>query len=69
MLLAKVRASRRETNHEGLDRYRSALESVGAHASFKEGRGYGSPRVQDDMVEWNEHVSRKLVIRLMQEDA
>jgi transposase InsO family protein len=37
--------------------------------SFKEGRGYyGSPRVQDDLVERGEHVSRKRTIRLMQED-
>ena len=39
------------------------------HASFTEGRGYyGSPRVQDDLVEWGERVSRKRTIRLMQED-
>lgn len=39
------------------------------HASFTGGRGYyGSPRVQDDLVEWGEHVSRKRTIRLMQED-
>ena len=39
------------------------------HTSFKEGRGYyGSPRVQDDLVEWGERVSRKRTIRLMQED-
>ncbi len=39
------------------------------HASFKDGRGYyGSPRVQDDLVEWGERVSRKRTIRLMQED-
>jgi transposase InsO family protein len=38
-------------------------------ASFKEGRGYyGSPRVQDDLVEQGERVSRKRTIRLMQED-
>jgi putative transposase len=37
--------------------------------SFTEGRGYyGSPRVQDDLVEWGEHVSRKRTIRLMQEE-
>ena len=37
--------------------------------SFKEGRGYyGSPRVQDDLVEWGERVSRKRTIRLMQEN-
>ena len=39
------------------------------HTSFKEGRGYyGSPRVHDDLTEWKEQVSRKRVIRLMQED-
>ena len=39
------------------------------HTSFNEGRGYyGSPRVCDDLVEWRERVSRKRVIRLMQED-
>ncbi len=38
-------------------------------ASFTGGRGYyGSPRIQDDFVEWGEHVSRKRIIRLMQED-
>jgi putative transposase len=37
--------------------------------SFQEGRGYyGSPRVQDDLVGWGEHVSRKRTIRLMQEE-
>jgi transposase InsO family protein len=39
------------------------------HTSFTGGRGYyGSPRVQDDLLEWGEHVSRKRTIRLMQED-
>jgi len=39
------------------------------HASFTGGRGYyGSPRIQDDLVEWGEHVSRKRIIRLMQAD-
>jgi transposase InsO family protein len=39
------------------------------HTSFNEGRGYyGSPRVQDDLVEWGERVSRKRTIRLMQEE-
>jgi putative transposase len=38
-------------------------------ASFKAGRGYyGSPRVHDDLIEAKEHVSRKRIIRLMQED-
>ena len=35
--------------------------------SFTGGRGYyGSPRIQDDFIEWGEHVSRKRIIRLMQ---
>ncbi len=39
------------------------------HASFTAGRGYyGSPRVHDDLREWEERVSRKRVIRLMQDD-
>lgn len=39
------------------------------HASFTGGRGYyGSPRIHDDFVEWGERVSRKRIIRLMQED-
>ena len=39
------------------------------HTSFKEGRGYyGSPRVHDDLLEWQERISRKRVIRLMQEE-
>jgi putative transposase len=39
------------------------------HASFTGGRGYyGSPRIYDDFVEWQESVSRKRIIRLMQEE-
>lgn len=37
--------------------------------SFTGGRGYyGSPRIHDDLVAWGEQVSRKRIIRLMQED-
>jgi transposase InsO family protein len=39
------------------------------HASFTGGRGYyGSPRIYDDFVEWHEPISRKRIIRLMQEE-
>jgi putative transposase len=39
------------------------------HTSFTGGRGYyGSPRIYDDFVEWQEPISRKRIIRLMQED-
>ena len=38
-------------------------------ASFDESRQrYGSPRIHEDLLEQAEHVSRKRVIRLMQED-
>ena len=39
------------------------------HTSFREGRGYyGSPRVHDDLRAWDQRVSRKRIIRLMQEE-
>jgi putative transposase len=39
------------------------------HTSFTEGRWYyGSPRVHDDLLAWQQRVSRKRVIRLMQEE-
>jgi transposase InsO family protein len=39
------------------------------HTSFRQGRGYyGSPRVHDDLIEWQERVSRKRIIRLMQQE-
>jgi len=39
------------------------------HASFTGGRGYyGSPRIHDDFIDWGEHVSRKRIIRLKQEE-
>jgi putative transposase len=38
-------------------------------ASFTGSRGYyGSPRIHDDFLEWGEQVSRKRIIRLMQDD-
>ena len=38
-------------------------------ASFEESRQrYGSPRIHEDLIEQDERVSRKRVIRLMQED-
>jgi putative transposase len=43
--------------------------SVLVHASFTGGRGYyGSPRIYDDFVEWHEPISRKRIIRLMQQE-
>jgi putative transposase len=39
------------------------------HASFRGGRGYyGTPRIHDDFVEWGEHISRKRIVRLKQEE-
>jgi putative transposase len=39
------------------------------HASFAASKGrYGSPRIHRDLLEQKEHVSRKRVIRLMQEE-
>jgi putative transposase len=56
---------RSESKHAQEDRRLKVL----VHTSFAGGRGYyGSPRIHDDFVEWGEHVSRKRVIRLMQED-
>ena len=68
-----------EVSVSGFYAWRSRPESIRAqedrrlkvlvHASFRGGRGYyGSPRVHDDLIEWKERVSRKRLIRLMQED-
>jgi putative transposase len=39
------------------------------HTSFAESRrNYGSPCVHDDLIDWQERVSRRRVVRLMQED-
>jgi len=43
--------------------------TVLVHASYTAGRGYyGSPRIHDDLIEWGEHVSRKRIIRLKQDE-
>jgi putative transposase len=57
--------TRPESRHSQEDRRLKVL----MHASFTGGRQYyGSPRIQDDFIEWGERVSRKRIIRLMQED-
>ena len=39
------------------------------HTSFAESRrNYGSPRGHDDLIDWQERVSRQRVVRFMQED-
>lgn len=49
----------------GEDRRLKAL----IHTSFTQSRrNYGSPRVYDDLREWQERVSRKRIVRLMQEE-
>ena len=60
-------ASRRrpESAHAQTDRRLRVL----VHASFEESKQrYGSPRILEDLLEQHEHVSRKRVVRLMQED-
>ena len=43
--------------------------TVLVRASFEASKQrYGSPRVHEDLLEQEEHVSRKRVVRLMQED-
>ena len=57
--------ARPESLHARNDRRLKVL----VHASFAESRrNYGSPRVHDDLIDWQEHVSRKRVVRLMQEE-
>ena len=56
---------RPESTHARADRRLKVL----VRASFEESkRRYGSPRVHEDLIEQDEHVSRKRVVRLMQED-
>jgi putative transposase len=56
---------RRESTHARDDRRLKVL----VRASFEESKQrYGSPRVHEDLLEQHEHVSRKRVVRLMQED-
>jgi putative transposase len=56
---------RAESTHARDDRRLKVL----VQASFKESKQrYGSPRVHEDLIEQQERVSRKRVIRLMQED-
>jgi transposase InsO family protein len=56
---------RPESTHVRDDRRLKVL----VQASFEASRQrYGSPRVHEDLIEQHEHVSRKRVVRLMQED-
>jgi Transposase and inactivated derivatives len=56
---------RPESTHARDDRRLKVL----VRASFEESKHrYGSPRVHEDLLEQDEHVSRKRVVRLMQED-
>ncbi len=56
---------RPESTHARDDRRLKVL----VQASFEESKQrYGSPRVHEDLLEQHEHVSRKRVVRLMQED-
>ena len=56
---------RPESTHARDDRRFKVL----VRASFEESQQrYGSPRVHEDLREQDEHVSRKRVVRLMQED-
>ena len=56
---------RPESTHARDDRRLKVL----VQASFEESKQrYGSPRIHEDLIEQDEHVSRKRVVRLMQED-
>ena len=56
---------RPESAHAQTDRRLRVL----VRASFEESRQrYGSPRIHEDLIEQEEHVSRKRLIRLMQEE-
>src|ERR1700680_545406 len=56
---------RPESTHTHDDRRLTVL----VRASFEESRHrYGSPRVHEDLIEQDEHVSRRRVVRWMQED-
>jgi putative transposase len=56
---------RPESTHARDDRRLTVL----VRASFEASKHrYGSPRVHEDLIEQDEHVSRKRVVRLMQED-
>lgn len=57
--------TRPESAHARDDRRLKVL----VHTSFAESRrNYGSPRVHDDLIELQERVSRKRIVRLMQEE-
>ena len=57
--------ARPESTHAREDRRLTVL----VRASFTESKQrYGSPRVHEDLLEQEEHVSRKRVVRLMQKD-
>ena len=56
---------RPESTHARDDRRLKVL----VRASFEESKQrYGSPRIHEDLLEQHEQVSRKRVVRLMQED-
>ena len=57
--------TRPESAHARDDRRLNVL----VHTSFAESRGnYGSPRVHDDLIDLQARVSRKRIVRLMQEE-